>query len=352
VSSESRLILYLGADWWGSDARALAVAMRRSGHRLIEANCEDYFPQWSSTPLKIVRRLMRPLCVRNFNDAVAKYAQNAAIDFVLVFKGMMLLPDTLAAFQKARIPVYCFYPDVSFLDHGGNIWQCLSYYTCLFTTKSFHLSDERLRSHVKTMQFVSHGYDPEVHRLVPPSEKAYREYACDASFVGCWSPKKEALIAKVLSENGGCDVNIWGPGWNRSHEIVRRRWKRRGAYGDELALIYQTSTINLGLLSEAGGGVVCGDQTTVRTWQIPATGGFLLHENTAELGCYFDVGREVAVFKDAQDLPRQVQHFLGCPEERLRIAEAGHQRCLAEDYTYARSAAAICEFHDHLYATQ
>ncbi len=110
ISPGQYLILFLGADWWGSDARALAIQIRGLGHSLIEVGYEDYFPiRWSSFPLRLIRRLIRQLCARNFNAAVREQLDNPAIDFVLVFKGMLIEPETIAAFRTRDIPVYCFY---------------------------------------------------------------------------------------------------------------------------------------------------------------------------------------------------------------------------------------------------
>ena len=346
--SKAYLILFLGADWWGSDARALAVALREQGHSLIEVQYEDYFPpHWSSFPLKVLRRLIRSWCVANYNQAVAQHLDNPAIDFVLVFKGMLLNPDTLAAFRRRNLPLYCFYPDVSFGAHGSNIAKCLPNYDCVFTTKEFHLRDEKLRARFKDIKLVRHGFDPEVHRPVRVSEAVRQHYTCDVSFVGVWSPKKERLVKAVITGVPQAQVRLWGPGWGRADEAVRRCWTGRGAYGDEMAIVYQCSKINLGLLSEAAADTLSGDQTTARTWQIPAAGGFLLHEETAELKQYLTPGKEVATFANEDDLPRQVKHYLANPEERSRIAAAGQQRCVTGQYTYAVAARLISEYHNN-----
>ncbi len=345
---QGKLILFLGADWWGSDARALAVALRRRGHCLIEVQYEDYIPPyWSSFPLKVLRRLIRPWCVANYNQAVAQHLDNSAIDFVLVFKGMLLTPDTLVAFRRRNISLYCFYPDVGFASHGANIVECLPHYDAVFTTKEFHLRDEKLRTPGRDLQLVRHGFDPEVHRIVQVSETVRKHYACDVSFVGGWSPKKEQLVATLRQARPDCHVKLWGPGWKRAAEVVRQCWAGRGAFGDESVIIYQCSKINLGLLSAAQADTTSGDQTTVRTWQIPAAGGFLLHEETAELKQYLTPGKEAATFTDAADLPQKVDYYLRNPEERIKIAAAGRQRCLAGQYTYAAAAETICVYDEN-----
>jgi spore maturation protein CgeB len=127
--------------------------------------------------------------------------------------------------------------------------------------------------------------------------------------------------------------------------VVRRCWQGRGAWGDEIAAIYACSKINLGLLSEAGTGTTSGDLTTARTWQIPASGGFLLHEDTHELRQAFAVNVEVGVFTGAQDIATAVSHWLQHPELRNVAAAAAARRAVSAPYTYAPAVNQILNFH-------
>lgn len=350
MSSEKYVILFLGADWWGSDARALAVILRQLGHSVIEVNSEDFIPMhWRSLPLRLLRRAVRSLLVREYNRVVLRHLGNRAIDFLLVFKGMHLRAGTLERFCGSGLPAYCLYPDVSFSDYGSEISRCLPFYQCVFTTKSFHMNDAGLRQRVRDLRLVSHGFDPDVHRALDLPEHVQAAYHCDVSFVGCWSPKKEQILEVLLQKCPGLDLRIWGPTWHRAGKLVRSRWQTDWAYGDELCVIYRASKINLGLLSEAAGGTQVGDQVTVRSWQIPAAGGFMLHEATAELQRYFTPGRETAVFGSPAELVEKTLWFLENEPERRAIAAAGHARCLASGYTYLGAAQEILAFHgDHI----
>jgi len=349
ASSVSRnyLILFLGADWWGSDARALAVALRQLGHVVIEINYEDFIPShWSSLPLRVLRKALAPLLACDYNRTILRHLDNRAIDLLLVFKGKFLQPGTVKRLSASGLLTYCFYPDVSFLNHGRDIWDCLPLYDCVFTTKSFHLEDAGLRRRLKDLRLVSHGFDPEVHRPIHLSGRAQAAYECDVSFVGCWSSKKEQTLRVLLDKCAGIDLRVWGPGWARAGALVRERWQGRGAYGDELSAIYCLSRINLALLSEAGGGTSVGDQVTARTWQIPAAGGFMLHEHTAELERYFTPGNETGVFNSPGDLAEKARWFLNHKEERSKVAAAGYRRCLAGGYTYLPAAREILAVHE------
>jgi hypothetical protein len=192
---------------------------------------------------------------------------------------------------------------------------------------------------------VSHGFDPDVHRPLHLSAKACAVYACDVSFVGCWSPKKERMLSGLLERCPGLDFRVWGPAWDRAQGPVRQHWRGRGAYGDELSAIYCASRINLALLSEAGGGTTVGDQVTARTWQIPAAGGFMLHEDTSELGRYFTPGTEAGTFSSPEELAVKVRWFLENDEARQNIASAGYRRCVEQDYTYLPAAQAVLAYH-------
>lgn len=337
---------FLGADWWGSDARAMAAEFRRRGHLLVERNYEDWLPtRWRGWWLKVARRFLHPGIVRGYNTGVSELLSIESLDFLLVFKGMLLQPETLDRFKRAGLPCYCFYPDVSFEDHGRNILQSLPYYDCVVTTKSYHLKEVKLFNKVKRLEFARHGFDPEVHRTVVVSESLESSYGCDVSFVGVWSPKKDRLLSALLSGCPGVDLQIWGPAWDRASPDVRNAWKGRGAYGDEVAAIYACSRINLGLLSEAGGGGAGGDRTTARTWQIPASKGFMLHEDTVEVRRYFESGKEVGLFMDDTDLAAKVRHYLAAPEERLAVRDAGWRRALSAPYSYAPAVDRILEVH-------
>lgn len=339
---------FLGADWWGSDARAVAMEFRQRGHVLIERNYEDYFPTRWRGSVRILRRLFRGWMQREYNAAVRELLSVQSLDFLIVFKGMLLDSRSLQAFRDRGVPCYCIYPDVSFKDHGRNVWECLPIYDCVFTTKSYHLQDPAIQSRVQELRYVRHGFDPMVHRPIVCNASLSQSYGCDVSFVGAWSPKKEAILLQLLADLPSIDLHIWGPSWGRANSAVRRAWRQRGAYGDETSAIYSMSKINLGLLSEAGTGTVHGDQTTARTWQIPASGGCMLHEHTCELSNYFVPEVEVATFTTVAELASKVSHLLGEPELRNAIRRAGYKRCVDAPYTYSSAVQAILSYHEDM----
>lgn len=336
------------AKWRGSDARALAQALRKAGHNLIEIDAED-FVSWRPAGVgsKVLRRLFSGFWINDYNQTVLEQARASAFDFVLVFKGNFLKPETVNQLRKCGKPVYNFYPDVSFRDHGPDIPASLRFYDCVFTTKSYHGERELKEFAIKDLKHVRHGFDPEVHRPISLSETMAQRYACDASFVGCWSPEKEATLLHLTRNRPDLVVRVFGPGWNHSSSQFRRLLGTRlhpGVFGDELVMVYRSSRVNLGLLSAARSDRLVRDQTTARTFQIPATASFMLHEDTAEVRELFRNGEEVLLFKNEDELLEKLDLVLNDSSLRKRIAEQGFQRCQREPYDYSSAAERIVTY--------
>jgi glycosyltransferase involved in cell wall biosynthesis len=341
-------ILALGfAKWWGCDPRALAQSFRALGHTLIEVDAEDFVPwRWNSFLSRVLRRLFTNLLVREYNRAVVLQARTSAFDFVLVFKGMHLNESTLAILRSLGKPVYNFYPDVSFEDHGSLIPRALRYYDCVFTTKSFHSKAEIELFKIRELVQVRHGFDREVHRPVGLSQSQLESYGCDVSFVGCWSPKKERLISYILTNRKNYKVVVFGIGWQYASLAFKKalgKNLRPGAFGDELAIIYNASKVNLGLLSCAAGDSSVSDKTTVRTFQIPASRSVMLHEDTMEVRSYFLPEKEVMLFTDESDLLIKLDRMLSDDSLREIIRSGGYQRCINDSYDYSDAAKIILE---------
>jgi spore maturation protein CgeB len=333
------------AKWWGSDARALAQAFRRLGHYILDIDEEDYVPwRWEGFLPRASRRLLSPFWIKNYNDAVLRKADSAYYDFILVFKGTFLKPETVKALTVRGKPIYNFYPDTNFLDYGANIQKSLALYDCVFSTKSFHGPSEMRQFGIKDLQHVRHGFDPEVHRPIAISQEMEKNYGCDVSFVGCWSPAHESTLLYLLRSSPDIHLRVFGLGWKYSSDEFKSRLGdnlREGAFGDELAMIYCASKINLGLLRRAQTDATIQDQSTARSFQVPATGSFMLHEDTAEIRTYFEPDEEVMLFASNEEMIQKIRLVLASPMLRKTISERGYGRCHSEPYDYSSAAQAI-----------
>lgn len=340
------------AKWWGSDGRALAQAFRSLGLNLIEIDEEDYLPwRWEGFVPKATRRLLSPVWIKNYNEAVLRQASCSLYDFVLVFKGNLLKPETLRVLTNSGKPVFNFYPDTNFLDYGNNIPAALRLYDCVFTTKSFHGEREIQEFGIKQIIHVRHGFDPEVHRPIPLSNEQRTYYGSDVSFVGYWSPENEGRILYLLQSSHGLCIKVFGLGWNHACREFKARMSdnlRPGAFGDELSIVYCASKLNLGLLRRATCDRNTSDQVTARTFQVPATKSLLLHEDTPEVRNFFEDGTEVLLFNNNEEMIERITFALNSPKVREAICRGGYERCQRERYDYISAARTIISHFEML----
>jgi len=80
------------------------------------------------------------------------------------------------------------------------------------------------------------------------------------------------------------------------------------------------------------------DETmNMRIFEATGVGTFLLTEHYGNLGEYFEVGREIETFRDAEEMIDKIRFYLRHDALRERIARNGQERCLREHAIHRRS---------------
>jgi spore maturation protein CgeB len=321
-------ILCVGPIWRGSNAGGLFKALARQGC-LIDIVDEYYYLSFHATSLvtKIAQRAIRSLQLREFNAAIVKSVNTFKPDILFVYKGAFVMPETLDYARSKGCRLVMFYPDVSMATHGKYLALSIPRYELVFTTKTFGIADLKNAFGITNARFIPHGFDPEVHRKTVISQTDEAVFGCDASFIGTYSAKKEEYLAYLKEKYPEISLRIWGSQWERSAmESLNESIQHSAVYGDMYAVAIQCSKINLGILNEQVTGASSGDLITSRTFHIPGSGGFMLHERNAESELYFKEGQETGFFDGVEELVEKVKLYLSNPQLRQQICEAGYQR--------------------------
>jgi len=233
--------------------------------------------------------------------------------------------------------------------------ECISVYDALIVTKRYELDE--YRQHASGAVIYSPlGYDPIGHAppsnpLVNPREKIV--------FVGGWEPRRERLLCAASEVTS--DIGVWGYGWNiaqrprfdplRALRLGRLTPGRRiylgepqprlasalragegsngEIYEDRYAEVVAGSQISLGFLRELNP-----DQHTTRSFEIPAIGGFMLADRTEDHQEFFEEGKEAEYFASDEEFRAKAKYYLDNECARVRIARAGHERCMTSGYSY------------------
>jgi len=339
-------ILFLGENWFGSCARACCQALRRLGHDVADVDVQTLVPQLRSRAARLMVRLAGRHLVAEYNRLVLDLGARFEPDVLVAFKAPLLQARTLRTLRSRGVALYNYYPDTSVLAHGGILPEALPEYDCVFFTKRFTEADARRHLRLRASTVVPHGYDPEIHARWPLSARDRKQYGHDAIVAATHTPHKEAVLDALVASMPELDLRIWGNVWNERCRSSRLRPYLEGAAlnGTAYARALQAARINLAVMSGQVAGASQGDETTTRTFEIPACGGFMLHERSGELLELFDEDREVACFTGVGELIEKMCFYLAHPDARARIAERGHARCVPA-YSYDVRMRALLDWH-------
>ena len=161
-------------------------------------------------------------------------------------------------------------------------------------------------------------------RLAQPLPAAECRYA--VSFVGSAYGNRMRWIEML--RNHGIGVECFGHGWPNG-----------AVSAAQVAAIVRESRISLNF-GDSGlqlRGVVPyrSRQIKARVFEVPGAGGFLLTQPADGLErCYRD-REEIAVFDSDEELLSRIRYYLEHPDERDRVALAGHERTRRE-HTYTQ----------------
>lgn len=152
----------------------------------------------------------------------------------------------------------------------------------------------------------------------------------DVSFIGAWHPYRAWIQDRLTAS--GINVASFGSGWPagrvpaeeavqiiNASKICLNLWN-----GSEWELGYVLSSpraLSWTLRTRKSKRFVNG-----RTFELAGCGAFQITFATKHLSKYFRIGREVVVYRDSNELVRQILYFLEADDERESIAEAGHAR--------------------------
>ncbi len=326
-------VLFLGENWYGSCARACCYALRRLGCDVTDIDAQTIVPQWRQRSSRAIARLLRPRIIREYNQVILDSASQLRPDILLAFKGTAVTPTTLRTLRSSGITLYNYFPDTIPSEQGGLLAEAIHEYDCVFYTKKFWDAKPPDGLGKRPLVFLPHGYDPEVHRPLELDPRDISDLTHDVTVVASHTAYKEQLLRELVRLMPNLDLHIYGDRWVdplRAPEL-RRHIRGMAVTGSTYAKTLQAARINMAITSWTGRIEV--DETTTRTFEIPACGGFMLHERTTELLELYDEGREVACFGSVEELASKIDYYLAHPEERNAIARAGHARCVPA-YSY------------------
>jgi spore maturation protein CgeB len=289
---------------------------------------------------RVINRLLSVpifLGTERLNREVLQAAARFSPDLCLFIKPVLMRASTLAALHASGRAVCSWFTDDVFFPGNASreLYRALPLFDCHFTTKS-HNVPELLERGARNAVLVPHAVDTHYHYPVLPSAEERRRLGADVLFVGTWADDRRVeYLARLCAD--GYQVKIFGNDWNKTPAGSPLREKGaiqfRAIYGRDFSRAVNASRIVLGFLRKHNR-----DTQTARTYEIPACGGFLLHERTVEATAIFREGVEAEYFDSYEELRAKIDRYLADPEGLELIRRSGHRRAVRPDLSYESRA--------------
>lgn len=313
----------------GGNGPERVAAIEALGYAVTAFDTLPFQRQGSRTIRSLSHRTNVGGPVRALNAALAAVATEQNYDLVWIDKGVWIYPETLAALKrKAQTGLAIHYsPDAQFSDNRSrHFFRCLPDYDLAVTTKPAELKKYRAAG-ARDVILILQGYSGKFRPGVGSAERR-RNLAAEVCFIGRRETHYERRLRAAAEATD--DLAIWGqpwPNYARRHAWASRAVRGAGLWGDDYPTALSAARIALGLLTKRSP-----ETTTTRSFEIPASGGFLLAERTDDHLALFKEGREADFFSSDEEMVDKIRFYLGHESVRSKIAEAGQIRCVLSGY--------------------
>lgn len=267
------------------------------------------------------------------NESIINYVKSdRKYDLVWIDKGVTINPKTLKIIKlhQPDAKIVGFSPDWMGGRHNQSkqFIESLPYYDCYVTTKSYSVP-ELYSMGATDVMFVDNSFQKGFHKPYELTDKEHEEFDSIISFIGSWEKERSDMIEYIASN--GIVVNVWGSGpWS---EVSTRQpnvhFKGSDLMDERFCKALTASKISLCFLRK-----VNKDLQTTRSVEIPACGSMMLAERTEEHQKMFEENKEAVYFSSKEELLDKCRYFMMHEDERKRIADAGYDRCVCDDYSY------------------
>jgi hypothetical protein len=328
-------ILFVGHGGVGSNASSLFTGLQSNVDRAVLVDTKFF-----DSPAKIsVRRIILYFFPKFYGYVssqiigriVWKRISIEKPDIFFAFKGNYLNGATLKRIDCLKVH---YHPDDSSnpINRTAIFNGAESFYDIHFTSKKHNVSEIYHRTDKKVF-FIWYAYDERWQFRATPLNFDYPKY--QIGFIGHMRPDRSELILNLANKYGK-KFAISGLKWDRIRNLQFLASLYPPSYGELFSSFVAMAPVQLGLLNSDNR-----DQHTARSFEIPAAGGLILAEDTAEHREIFVSEDNAIFFKSENDLYDKLSWIEAHPEKAQKIAENGFLHITRNKNTWKDRASEI-----------
>ncbi len=307
-------------------------SLERLGHTIFPIDIMRYEAQGNPILARVRYRLQIGRTVKQMNEDVLRLAQEHRVDVVWFDKPLFIRAATLRGLRAMGVATVDYMIDNPFgprRDPGFRL------YVRMIPEYDLHVQQRDvsvaayLQHGARRMVKVQTAFEPSVH-FPPPADWSDRDRTREVSFIGTPYDDRPRFLTE-LSQQYNLPVTISGPViWKRKLDraALAALYPREGElYDAEYREGIWRSKINLSFLTHGNQ-----DEYAHKSFEIAASGGFLLAERSAGHSARFKEDEEAVFFSDIEECAHKCRLYLNDEAARTRIAAAGQRRAVACGY--------------------
>jgi len=334
-------IIYSGSLGPNSTAAHRCRAIERLGHRVVAFDSDPYQSSGTALARSIRNRVLIGHLVRDYNRDLLAKAAAVKPDLIWFDKAAYLYPETLRALRARGIYTVHFNIDNPFgprRDPGRRLLLAtVPDFDLHLVQRDVNLEDYR-RAGARDVRLMRTAYEPTVH-FPPQAGWSDTDRRYDAVYIGSPYDNRAEFLA-ALATRPGVSFAIWGDHWRgRLPAAQAALWRGPAIYNDAYRETMWRARICLAFVTHANH-----DDVAHKSFEIAASGAFLLAEDTPGHRAHFAADREAVFFRDVDECAAMIQRYLPDEVARAAIAAAGRRRAETSGYSNDARIAPVLDY--------
>jgi spore maturation protein CgeB len=285
-------------------------------------------------------RLQRPFSgsYTTVNEELIEFVKTSRPDYVFVFKGLQIFPETIMALKAFIKKIFCFNPDHPFKFYtpgSGN----------KYILDSIPLYDFHLTYSIRVKEQLISKYNVPSYYL-PFGFVNYNVTSLEITdpniiFVGFYDKNRGDILTRLKIDN----LKIYGPTrWierkQRLNKYLNKVYQGKPIFGDAYGRLISSSVGSINLLREQN---MAEESHNMRTFEVPGNGGLLFTNRTIEQMDFFVEDKEIVFFDSEEELRDKALYYSKNIKAAACIKNNALKRSFESKYDYKSRTLSIID---------
>lgn len=332
--------ILIAGDWHSAlHEEPMFRALRSLGHDVHRFSWHEYFqtaPGLRYAVTRLWRRVENRFLVgpelKRINRDLVALAERIDPELVFIYRGTHIHSSTLDRLRRKllRAVIVGYNNDDPFSPlYPRWLWRhfrrSIPHYDLVLAYRHANLADLRAAG-ARRVELLRSWFVPEHHHPVAEDDAhSLDPYRTEVVFIGHYENDGRLECLEAIAA-AGIPLRIFGPGYDwdpvlRNSPGLRHLGPVHLVWGPDYTRALCGAKIALCFLSTLNR-----DTYTRRCFEIPATGTFMLAQNSADLATLFREGEEAELFRSPEELVAKIERYRAQDETRRAVARAGLER--------------------------